>query len=73
MKIHLENDKFNEKTSPKGFAAFKCDVGNRNTHMCDIFKILGILLEIVLGTLLEFLCNFLGILLEYFGNSFEIL
>ena len=60
------------ETSPKGFSAFKCDVGNW------IFKNLGIFWDFFLGgggdflgILWEFYRNSLAILWQLFGNSLE--
>ena len=66
------------KTSPKGFTASKCDVGNwifsKSWEFFGIF--LGILWECFwnsLGMFWEFFGNPLGILQEFFGDTFGIL
>ena len=55
---------FLEVTSPKGFSAFKCDVGNW------MFSKYSKKFEFLLGIFLDFLRNFLGIFLEFFGGFF---
>ena len=76
----------NGKTSPKGFPASKCDVGNwifskSWEFFGNSFEIfwefygnsLLNFLRILWEILGNFLCNFLGILWEFFGNSLGIL
>jgi hypothetical protein len=54
---------FSIKTSPKGFSAFKCDIGN-----CILLKSWEFWGN-SLGLLLEFFGTSLGLLWDFFGTS----
>jgi hypothetical protein len=62
---------FSIKTSPKGFSAFKCDIGN--CILLKSWEFLGNSLGLLLGLLWDFFGTSLGLLWDFFGTSLGLL